>query len=232
MVLESCVRHVHGEGLPNFISNVPPASADPNFTNRTRSLILSFENSVRPEHLGLMDTYSSVVSANIHLQNGITGYVFLSKKAERHMVSIGSGSSMSNPLQGLPPSYDFFIFSRDHYGTLFGASFDLIDQGYAMCLVDDGIGTGNKVAKFYIDAEGNYFELYTYILSTPDSGIIESSSFVLKVSLGSPGDTNAIPAVQGTPNSVNPTALAKQLNRTSQLVYAAFGPTAPGQPAA
>ena len=93
-----------------------------------------------------MDTYSSVVSANLHLQNGVTGSIFLSKKADRDAASIGTnpGPPVPNtfPLYGLPTKYDFFIFSRDHYWTLNGASFELIDMGYAMCLVDDGTGTG------------------------------------------------------------------------------------------
>jgi hypothetical protein len=37
-----------------------------------------------------MDTYSSVVSANLHLQNGITGSIFLNKEAERNIASIGT----------------------------------------------------------------------------------------------------------------------------------------------
>ena len=122
---------------------------DPTFSNRTRSLILSLQNPVRPTELGLMDTYSSVVSANLHLENGVTGSIFLSKKADRDVASIGSNPAGSNsfPLFGLPTKYDFFIFSRDHYWTLKGATFELIDQGYAMCLVDDGSGTGTKVVQ-------------------------------------------------------------------------------------
>ena len=137
-------------GLPNYIPNVPPALVDPTFTNRTRSLILNIQNPVRPTQSGLMDTYSSVVSANLHLQNGVTGSVFLSKKADRDVASHRQQSrpaANTFPLYGLPTKYDFFIFSRDHYWTLKGASFELIDQGYAMCLVDDGTGTGTKVAK-------------------------------------------------------------------------------------
>ena len=155
-------------GLPNYIPNVPPSLVDPTFTNRTRSLILSVQNPVRPTELGLMDTYSSVVSANLHLQNGVTGSVFLSKKADRDVASIGSNPTGSATLFGLPTKYDFFIFSRDHYSTLKGASFELIDQGYAMCLVDDGSGTGTKVASYYVDSDGNYNELYTYVLYSPN----------------------------------------------------------------
>ncbi len=208
-------------GLPNFIANVPPSSADPAFSNRTRSLILSLQNPVHPTQLGMMDTYSSVVSANLHLANGVTGSVFLSKKADRDVVSIGTNPAGPNsfPLYGLPTKYDFFIFSRDHYWTLKGASFELIDQGYALCLVDDGTGTGNKVAKYYIDADGNYYELFTYALYSPNGGLRETSSFTLKVALG-------------TPNNVNPQDLVAQINKASSLIYAAFGPSTPGQPPA
>jgi hypothetical protein len=219
-------------GLPNFISNVPPSQADPGFTNRTRSLILSLENVVRPVQLGLMDTYSSVVSVNLRLQNGITGSVFLNKKSERDMVQIGLGAGANNVAGWLPANYDFYIFSRDHYGTLSGGTFDIIDHGYAMCLVDDGSGTGNSVAQFFIDADGNYYELYSYLLSTPNSGVVESSTFTLKVTLGSPANINSVPPTPETPNSVNPQDLVKYINRASRLVYASFGPTVPGQPAA
>jgi hypothetical protein len=221
-------------GLPNFIPNVPPSSADPTFSTRTRSLILSLQNPVHPQQLGMMDTYSSVVSANLHLRNGVTGSVFLSKKADRDVASIGTSpvSPASIPLYGLPAKYDFFIFSRDHYGTLKGASFELIDQGYAMCLVDDGSGTGNKVARYLIDSDGNYYELFSYVLYSPDGGILETSSFTLRVTLGAPGNPGASPAIPATPNNVNPQDLVTQINRTSGLVYAAFGPSAPGQPPA
>jgi hypothetical protein len=220
------------QGLPNFIPNVPPSLVDPTFSNRTRSLILSLQNPVRPTALGLMDTYSSVVSANIHLENGVTGSVFLSKKADRDVASIGSNPSGSATLSGLPTKYDFFIFSRDHYWTLKGATFELIDQGYAMCLVDDGTGTGTQVAKYYIDTDGNYNELYTYALFSPNGGILESASFILKVTLGAPANLSATPVIPETPNNVNPQDLVAQINKVSNLIFAAFGPSTPGQPPA
>ncbi|HVH76575.1 MAG TPA: hypothetical protein VM755_16790 [Stellaceae bacterium] len=221
-------------GLPNFIADAAPAPVDPAFSNRTRSLILSLQNPVRPTELGLMDTYSSVVSANLHLQNGVTGSVFLSKKADRDVASIGSNPVGANsyPLYGLPTKYDFFLFSRDHYWTLKGATFELVDQGYAMCLVDDGSGTGTKVAKYFIDTDGNYNELYTYALYSPDGGVIESASFTLKVTLGAPANSSATPVIPETPNNANPQDLAAQINKVSNLVYAAFGPSSPGQPPA
>src|SRR5579872_2702695 len=226
-------------GLPNYIPNVPPSVADPTFSNRTRSLILSLQNPVQPntqfpDQLGLMDTYSSVVSANLHLSNGVTGSIFLSKKAERDVASIGAIPRPTGlvALFGLSPKYDFFIFSRDHYSTLEGASFELIDQGYAMCLVDDGSGTGTKVAKYYIDSDGNYNELYTYVLYSPSGGVIESASFILKVTLGAPANLAATPVTPETPNNVNPQDLVAQINKVSNLVYAAFGPSTSGQPPA
>ena len=221
-------------GVPNYIPNVPPALVDPNFTNRTRSLILSLQNPVRPTQLGLIDTYSSVVSANLHLQNGVTGSIFLSKKADRDIASIGTNATEvgSNPLFGLPTKYDFFIFSRDHYWTLYGANFDLIDQGYAMCLIDDGTGTGTKIASYYIDSDGNYYELFTYVLYSPSGGVLETNSFPLKVTLGTPANLSATPVVPETPNFVNPQDLVTQINKLSNLIYAAFGPSSPGQPAA
>ena len=176
-----------------------------------------------------MDTHSSVVSANLHLQNGITGSIFLSKKADRDVVSTGTNPAGPNSLFGLPTKYDFFIFSRDHYSTLKGATFELIDEGYAMCLVDDGTGTGTKVAKYDIDQDGNYNELFTYALSTPTGGIIESASFTLKITLGSPANLSASPIIPETPNNVNPQDLVTQINKASNLIYAAFGPSAPGQ---
>ena len=221
-------------GLPNYIANVPPAPVDPTFSNRTRSLVLSMRNPVRPTQLGLMDTYSSVVAANLHLENGITGAIFLSKKADRDIASIGSNPASGNvaPLYGLPTKYDFFIFSRDHYATLQDCSFELIDEGYAMCLVDDGTGTGTKIAQYSIDSDGNYYELYTYVLYSPAGGVLESFAFPLKVTLGSPANLAATPPVPETPNSVNPMDLVAQINKVSNLIYAASGPSSPGQPAA
>ena len=221
-------------GVPNFIPNVPPAPVDPTFSNRTRSLVLNFQNALRPQQLGLMDTYSSIVSANLHLQNGVTGSIFLSKKADRDIASIGSNQTEAgaNPLFGLPTKYDFFIFSRDHYWTLHGVMFDLIDQGYAMCLVDDGTGTGTKVASYYIDSDGNYYELYDYVLYSPSAGVLETSAFTLKVTMGTPANPNTTPPTPETPNYVNPQDLVNQINKVSNLIYAAFGPSSPGQPAA
>ena len=37
-----------------------------------------------------------------------------------------------------------------------------------MCLVDDGTGTGTKIAQYFVDTDGNYNELYTYVLYSPD----------------------------------------------------------------
>ena len=197
-------------------------------------MILSLQNPVRPTQLGLMDTYSSVVSANLHLQNGVTGSIFLSKKADRDIASIGTNQTEVNAsaLYGLPTKYDFFIFSRDHYWTLYGASFELIDQGYAMCLIDDGTGTGTKVASYFIDSDGNYFELYNYVLYSPTGGVLETAAFTLKVTLGTPANLSATPIIPETPNIVNPQDLVTQINKVSNLIYAAFGPSSPGQPAA
>jgi hypothetical protein len=223
-----------GAGLPGFIPNVPPSLVDPTFSNRTRSLLLSLQNPLHPEQIGMMDTYTSVVSANLHLKNGVTGSVFLSKKADRDVASIGTNPVGPNsfPLYGLPTKYDFFIFSRDHYWTLKGASFELIDQGYAMCLVDDGSGTGTKVAKYFIDADGNYYELFSYALYSPNGGILETSTFTMRVSLGAPGNLSASPIIPATPNNVNPQDLVAQINKVSNLIYAAFGPSSGGQPPA
>ena len=225
-------------GLPNFIANVAPSIADPTFSNRTRSLILSLQNPVHPTEIGLIDTYSSVVSAGLHLANGVTGSIFLSKKADRDVASIGSTPTGPNaaPLYAfsLPgaPKYDFFLFSRDHYWTLKGAEFKLIDQGYAMCLIDDGSGTGTKIAQYYIDADGNYYELFTYVLYSPNGGILETASFTLKVALGAPANPATTPVTSETPNNVNPQDLVTQINKVSTLIYAAFGPSSSGQPPA
>jgi len=223
-----------GPGLPNYITNVPPSIADPTFSNRTRSLLLNFENQVRPQAIGVMDTYSSVVSVNLHLQNGVTGSVFVNKKADRDVASLGSNPTGADTatLNGLPLKYDFFLFSRDHYYTLDNAYFELIDQGYAMCLIDDGTGTGNKVAKYYLDADGNYNELYTYVLYSQNGGVLESNSFSLKVTLAAPANPSATPAIGETPNNVNPQDLVAQINKVSNLIYAVFGPASPGQPPA
>ena len=160
--------------------------------------------------------------------------MFVNKKADRDVASIGSNPTGANTatLNGLPPKYDFFLFSRDHYFTLNNSLFELIDQGYAMCLVDDGTGTGNKVAKYYLDADGNYNELYTYVLYSQDGGVLETNSFPLKVTLAAPANPSATPAIGETPNNVNPQDLVAQINKVSNLIYAVFGPASPGQPPA
>ena len=107
--------------------------------------------------------------------------------------------------------------------------FELVDQGYAMVLVDDGSGTGNKVAKYFVDSDGNYFELYSYVLFSPVTGVLETASFPLKVTLGSPANPNTTPPTPETPNSVNPQDLVAQINTLSNLIYAAFGASSPGQ---
>jgi hypothetical protein len=224
-------------GALNYVANVPPALIDPNFVNRTRSLILSLQNRqdpVQPTDLGLADTHSSVVSVNLRLQNGITGSIYLNKTADREVASLSSPppNTLSVSIFGLPPNYDFFVFSRDHYSTVDNAMLQIIDNGYAMCLVDDGTGTGNKVAKYYVDSDGNYFESYSYVLASTDSGILESSNFALKVTLGSPANLSATPALPETPNNVSPQDMVNAINKASNIVYAAFGPTSSGQPPA
>ena len=223
-----------GPGLPNYITNVPPSITDPTFSNRTRSLLLNLQNQVHPELIGVMDTFSSVVSVNLHLHNGVTGSVFVNKKADRDVASLGSSPTGADTatLNGLPLKYDFFLFSRDHYYTLDNAWFELIDPGYAMCLIDDGTGTGNKVAKYFLDADGNYNELYTYVLYSQNGGVLETNSFPLKVTLAAPANPSATPAIGETPNNVNPQDLVAQINKLSNLIYAVFGPAAPGQPPA
>ena len=222
-------------GIANYLPNVPPAPVDPTFSNRTRSLVLNLQNPVRPMQLGMMDTYSSVVSANVLLQNGITGAIFLSKKADRNIASIGGNptSGSISPLYGLAGTkYDFYLFTRDHYNTLYDGTFELIDMGYAMCLVDDGTGTGTKIAQYSIDSDGNYYELFYYALLSPSGGIVEVQTFTLKVTLGTPANPNATPAAPAMPNSVNPADLVAQINKLSNVIYAVYGPSAPGQPAA
>ena len=101
-----------------------------------------------------------------------------------------------------------------------------------MCLVDDGTGTGTKVASYYIDTDGNYYELYNYVLYSPSAGIIETFPFIAKVTLGTPANLSATPIVPETPNSVNPQDIVTQINKLSNLIYAAFGASTPGQPPA
>ena len=180
-----------------------------------------------------MDTYSSVVSANMHLQNGVTGSVFLSKKADRNVASIGSNPTGSATLFGLPCKVRFLPLLAgplQHAHRMRPSS--CIDQGYAMCLVDDGTGTGTKVASYYVDSDGNYNELYTYVLYSEAGGVIETNSFALKVTLGAPANLGATPIIPETPNNVNPQDLVAQINKLSNLIYATMGPASPGQPPA
>ena len=70
------------------------------------------------------------------------------------------------------------------------------------------------------------------MLYSLSSGILETNTFTLKVTLGSPANLAASPIVPETPNNVNPQDLVAQINKLSNLVYAVFGPSAPGQPPA
>ena len=101
-----------------------------------------------------------------------------------------------------------------------------------MCLVDDGSGTGTKIAQYFVDSDGNCNELYAYALYSLNGGIIETNTFTLKVTLGTPANLSATPILPETPNNVNPQDLVAQINKLSTLIYAAFGPSTPGQPPA
>ena len=101
-----------------------------------------------------------------------------------------------------------------------------------MVLADDGSGTGTKVAKYYVDSDGNYFELYSYVLFSASDGVLETATFPLKVTLGSPANPGTTPPTPETPNNVNPQDLVAQINTASSLIYAAFGASSPGQPPA
>ena len=63
-------------------------------------------------------------------------------------------------------------------------------------------------------------------------GVIETNSFPLKVTLGTPANLSATPIIPETPNNVNPQDLVAQINKLSNLIYAALGPSSPGQPPA
>ena len=107
--------------------------------------------------------------------------------------------------------------------------FELIDQGYAMCLVDDGTGTGTKVAKYFVDADGNYYELYTYVLFSPNGGVIETSTFTLKVTLGAPANPQHVAGDARDAEQRQPAGPAsRRSTRSRTCIYAAFGPSSPG----
>ena len=98
-----------------------------------------------------------------------------------------------------------------------------------MCLVDDGTGTGNKVAKYFIDSDGNYYELYTYVLYSPNGGHPGDVDLHAARDARRAGATSAAsPIIPETPNNVNPQDLVAQINKVSNLIYAAFGPSSPG----
>ena len=193
-------------GLPNYIANVPPSPVDPTFSNRTRSLILTMQNPVRPHENGpdrylQLGRFGQFAPTERHYRGDLPQQ----EGRPRHRLDRQRPARpMSCRFIGLPAKYDFYIFSRDHYATLEDCAFELIDEGYAMCLVDDGTGTGTKIAQYSIDADGNYNELYTYVLYSPTGGVIESAAFTLKVTLGSPANLAATPPIPETPNSVNP----------------------------
>ena len=75
-----------------------------------------------------------------------------------------------------------------------------------MCLVDDGTGTGTKVAQYSIDTDGNYNELYTYVLYSPAAAYSRPQRFTLKVTLGQPGK----PQRRRRPHPRRPTASTRR----------------------
>ena len=137
-------------GLPNFIANVPPSLADPTFTNRTRSLILSLQNPVAPDAIGAdghlqLRRLSEFASAKRHHRIDLPQQENRSRRSlDRQQPPPGSLRSTA-----CPPNTTSSSSRAITTATLKGATFELIDQGYAMCLVDDGTGTGTKVAKYY-----------------------------------------------------------------------------------
>jgi hypothetical protein len=87
-----------------------------------RSLLLNANdlNSNRlPTQIGVMDTYSSVVSTNIHLLNNVTGGIFMNKKAERSVIKVTHFEDEKNPRSR------FYLISRDHYNILGGSTLTL-----------------------------------------------------------------------------------------------------------
>ena len=128
--------------------------------------------------------------------------------------------------------YDFFLFSRDHYWTLKGAEFKLIDQGYAMCLVDDGIRHGNQDRAILYRCRRQLLRTIHLRAVFPERRHPGDLKLHAKVTLGTPANPAATPVLPETPNNVNPQDLVTQINKLSNLIYAAFGASSPGQPPA
>ena len=66
-----------------------------------------------------------------------------------------------------------------------------------------------------------------------DGGILETNTFTLQGHAGRAAKPRRRPPLSAeTPNNVNPQDLVAQINKLSNLVYAVFGPSSPGQPPA
>ena len=111
-----------------------------------------------------------------------------------------------------------------------GRYFELIDQGYAMCLMDDGTGTGTKVAKLLHRLPTAITTSSTPTLSTrPPAASLRRQSFTLqRHARRRPANLGTTPVTPETPNNVNPQDLVAQINKVSNLIYAAFGPATSG----
>ena len=69
------------------------------------------------------------------------------------------------------------------------------------------------------------------MLYSQNGSVLESNTFMLKVTLTAPANLLATPVIS-KPNNVNPQDLVAQINKVSNLIYAVFGPALLGQPPA
>ena len=153
--------------------------------------------------------------------------VFLTKKADRNIVSIGQAPRRP-PLTGLPTRSTTSSSSHATTTNPRRAAVRAHRHGLRDVPRRRRHRDRDEGRQYFVDTDGNYYELFTYVLYSPHAGVLETSTFPLKVTLGSPANLNATPPSQETPNSVNPQDLVAQINTVSNLIYAAFGPSCPG----
>ena len=166
----------------------------------------------------------------------MTGSVFLSKKADRDVASIGSNppDEPHFAFYGLPARSTTSSFSP---GTTTARSKDALFRADRPGLRDVPRGRRHRdrnEGRQILHRRGRQLQRALHLCallagrrrsSRPQASLSRSRSALRPT-------RPPRPATPETPNNVNPQDLVTQINKVSNLIYAAFGPSTPGQPPA
>ena len=198
-------------GLPNFIPNVPPSLADPEL-HQPHPLADAQPAEPRAPDRARPDG---------HLQLGRLGQPAPAERRHRLDLPEQEGRPrcrldrqqprrLHSPLYGLPTKYDFFLFSRDHYGTLDDAPVRADRPG-----LRDVPGRrrlrhrhqGRQVTTSTRTATTT--SCTTYVLFSPTGGVIETSQLHAQGHARRARQPERHPGHSETPNNVNPQDLRR-----------------------